>query len=379
MRPAAPEHAATMLRAPVTSCDAPGSNGWRPHALTGLAAIALAASAAWLSGCSSGGGAASTSDGASSADPAPAPSSAPSASGGGGTRVEQADTLAKEGRLDEALAQLAKAIEENPTLTTAYVKMGDIHMGRGDYPAAERAFREASDRDPRNFEAAYNHGLALQLLERVSDAIKAYLRALSIRPDDREANLNLATAYLQLGEATQALPYAERAAQIDPSHGPSRVNLGAVYNALTRYEDAVREYEAAAELLDLDKSPELLLNLADTLGKINRHQEMANTLERLVAASPSAQAYERLGSARFRLRDYEGSLGAFRKAIELDSKHFPAWNGVGVCLLNKYLMSEQRDRTVRDEAVAALRQSLRINPRQPKIVELASKYAGTSS
>ncbi len=293
-------------------------------------------------------------------------------------RVAQADALAKEGKIAAALDQLTKAIEENPTLTTAYVKMGDIHKAQGDFPAAEKAYGEASERDPRNFDAAYNHGLVLQLLDRVADAVKAYLRALTIRPDDREANLNLATAYLQLGEAGQALPYAEKAVQVDPAHGPSRVNLGAVYNALTRYEDAVREYEAAAELLNLDKSPELLLNLADTLGKINRHQEMANTLERLIAVAPSAQAYERLGSARFRLRDYEGALGAFRKAVEQDSQHYPAYNGVGVCLLNKYLMSEQRDRAVRDEAVGALRQSLRINPRQPKIVELASKYAGAN-
>jgi tetratricopeptide (TPR) repeat protein len=289
-------------------------------------------------------------------------------------RLDQADELAKDGRLNEALAQLALAIRDNPTLTPAYVQMGDIHRQQGNIAAAADDYGRASDLDPRNFQAAYGHGLMLQLLDRVTEAVNAYLRALSIRPDDREANLNLATAYLQLGEARQSLPYAERAVRIDPESGSSRVNLGAVYAALGRHEEAVAQYEAAADRLDLNKNPNLLLNLADSLGKINRHQEMANTLERLIQVQPTAQAYERLGAAQFRLRDYDAALASFTKATEVDPRHFPAFNGVGVCLLNMYLLGDQRDRAYRDQAMEALRTSLRINPSQPRIVELVSKY-----
>ncbi len=288
-------------------------------------------------------------------------------------RVTQADALIEEGRIAEALAQLALAIRENPTHSTAYVKMADIHKDQGNYAAAEASYREAGRLEPSNFHVAYNHGLVLQLLNRLSDAVRAYLRALSINPNDRDANLNLATAYLQLAEPAQALPYAERAANADPAHGPSRVNLGAVYAALNRHAEAVSQYEAAADLMAL--TPELLLNLADSLSRINRFEEMLNTLDRLVALQPSALAYERRGSALFRLRRYDDALASFRNAEHSDPNHFPALNGIGVVLLNQYLTGQQKDRDFRDQGLNALRRSLKINPNQPRILELVSRFS----
>lgn len=290
--------------------------------------------------------------------------------------VEIADALRDEGRLDEALAQLAQAIRDNPAMPSAYVRMADIHRDRGDYAEAERAYGRASDLEPNNFHSVYHHALMLQLLDRLPEAVRVYLRALTIRPEDRDANLNLATAYLQLREPRQALPYAQRAVRVDPSHAPGRVNLGAIYSALDRHREAVLEYEAALE--HDGATPETLLNMADSLNKLQRYDEMANTLDRLLATNPppgiAAVAHERMGSALFRMGRYDDALLCFRRAVEIDPTHYPALNGVGVCLLNKYLTSDPRDTEAQREAVRVLRRSLQINGRQPRIVELLSRY-----
>lgn len=291
-------------------------------------------------------------------------------------RVHLADALREEGRLDDALAELAMAIRDNPALPDAYVRMADIHRERGDYSEAERAYGRASDLEPNNFHSVYHHALMLQLLERLAESVRVYLRALTLRPDDRDANLNLATAYLQLREPRQALPYAQRAVRVDPGYAPGRVNLGAVYSALDRHREAVLEYEAALE--HAGATPEALLNMAESLNKLQRYDEMAHTLDRLVAMDPSptiaAIAYERMGSALFRMGRHDDALAAFRIATEKDPTHYPALNGVGVCLLNKYLTSEPRDTEAQREAVRVLRRSLQINARQPRIVELLSRY-----
>ncbi len=286
--------------------------------------------------------------------------------------VAQAATLTEQGRIDEAIAQLELAIQENPTLTTAHVDLGDIYRVQGNYEAAEESYRVATTLEPRNFDAQYGHGLVLQMLNRLADAVRAYLRALSINPNDFNANLNLATAYLQLQDSRQALPYARKAVEVDPRNGPARVNLGAIYAAVGEYESAIREYQAAAELMDF--TPPLLLNLADSLGKTGRYQEMVNTLGQLLRMAPSAQAYERLGFALFRLQRFDEALDAFANAVELDNRHFPALNGLGVCLLNRYLMSDRTDNVARREGVAALRKSLQVNRDQPRIADLVSRY-----
>ena len=288
------------------------------------------------------------------------------------SHVNVGESLMSEGRLDEALQQFILAIEENPTLTPAYMGMADVYSERGEYAAAEVGYRKATELEPSNFDAQFNHGRVLQILNRLSEAIRAYVRALSIRPNDFNANLSLATAYLQIGEPRQALFYAQHAVELDTRAPAAREILGAVYSAIGRHNDAVREYQAAAELMEL--TPDLLLNLADSLGKARRYREMLNTLDQLVRLSPSAAAYERLGYAHFRLNELDAALEAFEEAVRLDPNHYPALNGVGVCLLNEYILSDRQDLAARKDAVRALRRSLQIKRDQPRIVELLSRY-----
>jgi tetratricopeptide (TPR) repeat protein len=286
--------------------------------------------------------------------------------------VARAETLRDQGFLDQALAEFEKAIEINPKLTVAYLGAGDIYRLRGDYEAAERNYRQAAELTPRDFQAQYLHGLSLQLLGRYSDAARAYLRALELRRDDFQANLNLATTYLQLGEPAEGLPYGQRAVQLNPKSPDARINLGAVYSMLDRHAEAVVEYQQAAELTEL--TGPLLLNLANSLGRVGRYEEMVNTLEQLARTAPTAAGYERLGAGLFKLRRYDESLSAFRKSVEIDPNHYPAHNGIGVCLLNQWEWSKQTDETARKEALAALRRSLHIEPSQPIILEWVGRY-----
>lgn len=286
--------------------------------------------------------------------------------------VAQGTELVAEGRYAEALQAFDKAISDNPLLVSAYVGAGDALRAQGDYAAAEKRYAQACAIEPTNFDAQYNHGLTLQLLNRWPEAVSAYVRALAIKPGDFQANLNVATAYLQLSEPDQALPFAQRAAGIDPNSGAARNNLGRIYAAMDRHAEAIVEFRQAAELMQ-PTSP-LLLNLANSLGKDNRHEESVNVLNQLIQTEPSPAAYERLGASLFKLRRYDASMAAFRTALEIDPNHFPALNGLGVCLLNQFEFTGQNDEVARREAVRALRRSLQLQPNQPAILNLVTRY-----
>lgn len=286
--------------------------------------------------------------------------------------VTQAKELRTAGRDDEALALLTRAIEANPTLTVAHLEAAQIYEEQGDFDAAERSFGTAAQREPSNFNAQFGHGRSLHLLNRIAEAVRAYLLALAVQPNNFDANLALATAYLQIDGPSQALPYAQRAVQINASNGPARSNLGSVYSQLGRHRDAVEQYQSAAELMEL--SPSLLMNLAESLGKIERYNEMVNTLDTSNRLKPSAPAWERIGFAHFKMKRFEESMNAFRQAIAVDDAHYPALNGLGVCLLNQYLLSNKQDATALSESMTNLRKSLRINNRQPRIVDLIARY-----
>jgi len=289
-----------------------------------------------------------------------------------GIALENAKSLSAGGDRARALAEFRRAIEINPELTEAYLGAGDLYMEEGDYGSAEPLFAQAAKVEPQSFDAQYKHGLALHLLDRVVEAIGAYVRALRINPNSFEANLHLSTAFAQLGEFDQALPYAERTVELDPRSAEARRNVATIYRSLNEHEAAVAELQQAAELMEL--TPELLMELSDSLGKLNRYAEMVVTLEQLVEKAPTPGAYERLGFAQFRLERYEEAEANFDSALELDPSYYPALNGVGVCLLNKYILSGRKDNKSLDRAVSMLRRSLRVKRDQPRVVQLLGRY-----
>lgn len=286
--------------------------------------------------------------------------------------TQRAKLLLASGRLRDALSEFERAIELNPMAIDAHIGIGDVYKGEGDLPRAENAYRRAANLGPSNFQAQYAHALVLQIMERYAEAVRAYLRALQINPRDFKANMNIGLAFVQLGQPEQGLPYAERATRLNPESGPAHHNLGVCYAAVGRHQEAIDSYRRASE--DLGLVPQLLLAIADSQAALGEHQSAASTLRRLINVEPSADAWRRLGAAHFREREYADSLKAFEAALEYDANHYPALNGVAVCKLNDYLWSDKTDLKALEQAVVAMRKSLRINRDQPKIVELLTRF-----
>lgn len=276
------------------------------------------------------------------------------------------------GDYEVALAMFQDIIAENPTIPTAYVGMGDVYAAQEQYEAAEPAYRRATQLDPFNYDAHFGHGFALQMLDRLVEAILAYHKALTIQPESHDANLSLATTYLQMNEAHSAVVFAEKAVELDQESGSAHANLGAAYENLGRTAEAIDEYLIAIELID-EPAP-VMLNLVNALSKERRYRETVNAATNLIRIEPSANAYERLGWAYFKLNDYDASIEAYRAGARFDRNHWPSLNGIGVNALNKWLLSGKTDSEAAEEARTAFRRSLRLKSDQERVIELLSHY-----
>lgn len=178
---------------------------------------------------------------------------------------------------------------------------------------------------------------------------------------------------MQAEEPGRARPFAERAVFLDPNSAAARINLGSIYAALNEHRRAVDEYQQAAELVD-PISPELLVNLAESLRALGEDSQVINVLDQLLRTNESALAWERRGAAMFRLGDYNGAATSFERAIEIDAQHYPAFNGLAVLRLNQFLESNNTDTTALQQALDNFRKSLQIEPRQPRARELLSRF-----
>ena len=288
-------------------------------------------------------------------------------------RLDVAREAAGKDDYETALRVFRELLQDNPTLADAYTGMGAVHEKRGDLELAEPAYARAVSLDPGDFTAVSSHGRVLEALGRWRDSVLAYQRALMIRPRDLGSNLAMSRLMMLTEQPESAVVFAERAVKIDPQNGDARLQLARSLSKAGRGGDAIREYEAACELVE--PPADVMFALVNAYAAEKRYREAANAAEALTRTAPSAAAFERLGWSLFRLNEFDKSDVAYRSAIELDASYWPALNGVGVNALNVWLQGGKADKDPRrDEARAMLQRSLRANPDQPKVAALLLKY-----
>jgi tetratricopeptide (TPR) repeat protein len=109
------------------------------------------------------------------------------------------------------------------------------------------------------------------------------------------------------------------------------------------------------------------MNLARNLQYRGRAVEAASVLERLVNTADSPNARRRYGDALAAAGREADALRQYRQALKMDPRHYPAMNGLAALLITQYRNGLLLDDRKRDEAIAMWKQSLQINPTQPKV------------
>jgi tetratricopeptide (TPR) repeat protein len=136
------------------------------------------------------------------------------------------DDLAKSGRLSDAGRYLAKELE---TAQDAELmnRLGETYLLQGDFPRAERCFRQAAAWDPRSYAPHLQLAkLALQQRRR-DEALQHLSQARLLAPRQYGVLYNLASVYRQLGQAEEAARVQEAIKEVrDAASSAPRVMRG---------------------------------------------------------------------------------------------------------------------------------------------------------
>jgi tetratricopeptide (TPR) repeat protein len=108
----------------------------------------------------------------------------------------------------QAIALLGKTGEaykqelqiRNEVLSNAYKNIGNAYNELKQYNEAAEALKHATEIEPKNAAAHFNHGLALYNGGRYSEAIEAYKSVIELKPDLAGAHYNLALAYVAIND-----------------------------------------------------------------------------------------------------------------------------------------------------------------------------------
>jgi superkiller protein 3 len=274
------------------------------------------------------------------------------------------------GRSDDAVREMRRAIELNPSYAPAQWRLGLWLLDRNQTEGAERAFSRATDIDPAD--RAGWIGLARVYLQRDENERAAGLleRLAASAPGDGYTLQLLGTAYRGLGKAEQATSASQVGAKseaqwTDPwtdEMAAYRRGYAALLKDATAHIVAGRFREAIAilEQLQRDKPDDLVLmaHLGQVYVAAGRDADGVSLLERVVARQPDRfEAHVDLATGYMHLGNLGKARAAVQRALALNASFAPAYETLGLV--------QWRDGHTRD-AVEAFDRSVQLDPRNAR-------------
>src|SRR5262249_7865565 len=187
------------------------------------------------------------------------------------------------GNLAEAEQLYKKVLRAQPNHLGALNLLGILltQVGRDD--EAERAIRTALGINAASDATQYNHGLVLQKLRRLPEALIAFDKALALNPHAETWN-SRGTVLNELKRFEQALSDFDRPVELRPDFADALYNRGNALNGLKRYESAIESYARAIKLNPAHAGA--YNNRATSLLNLRRLEDALTDFDRAIGLRP---------------------------------------------------------------------------------------------
>ena len=230
--------------------------------------------------------------------------------------LKRGQTYRRRGEFVAAIRDLRRASELDPTATLPLDELGDAYLSDTPhrYRSAAERFEEFVRLDSRAPRVLYKLAFA-RYHERLYDAaIDALQRALAI--DDRipEAHYLLGLCYRDVQQPDPARKSLERAILLQPTLLHAREELADLYRAMGRTDDYLMQLE---RLGALDPSPSRDVALGLAYARAGQTERAITTLGRTAERHPeNPYAYVALGRVWLEVAQAKDDRVALRKALE---------------------------------------------------------------
>lgn len=225
---------------------------------------------------------------------------------------ERGDTESSARWLREASAAAAGDADAPAELGLSYLAAGCLNL-------ADRAFRQALQRDPSSIKARANLGALCLYRGHLHEAIQCYRQVLASDPEDLETRCNLANALTEAGRGQEALSVLDEAGEAAARSPLLLAVRGAVLVGMEQYAAAAEVLERALVLQPADDMA--LINLAYARQQLGDTDAALTVLLRAVAVNPdNARATADLTSLL-------ASAGRGPEALQLGSRFLARHGG----------------------------------------------------
>src|SRR2546421_3687893 len=197
--------------------------------------------------------------------------------------LERGRALLQEGDLNDAIAELSRAVSLDPRLSQAHSLLAVAYDQKGLHDRAQDSYKHAIDANENDPQALNNLGYSLYLSGNYRAAVDRLKRAARLAPSDARILNNLALAQVRLGKYDDAYRNFARADGEFNGH----TNVAALLVRVGREDKAIQHLEAARRLQP--DSQNVLRKLAE-LYERGGDREKADAARQALQAADAKQA-----------------------------------------------------------------------------------------
>jgi tetratricopeptide (TPR) repeat protein len=271
-----------------------------------------------------------------------------------------------------AIRKLELATELDRNFAVAFSMKGDLYQAEQKYDKSADAYERAATLDPWSFKDFFNLGKVSQILKQFTRAANAYVAAAKLDPQHYGAQIGAAQSYFELKDFEQSHQYAQKAKEIDPSQADPELLLGDIFEEQKEHLEAISAYRRALELQG--NQPKVMVSLARAYLRTGRYSSAKELLTDVIATEPeNAVAHQYLGFAQLKLKETQEAIDSYKRAVKFGKDDWMAHKSLGVAYMLS-AMQNNNDEKIKALAVEQWTISLQINPDQPQLRELLSKY-----
>jgi len=209
-------------------------------------------------------------------------------------------------------------------------------------------------------------GAANQSLGNLEEAIKAYKKSLSIKPDYAEAHNNIGVTLREQGKLDKAVTALKKALSIKPDYAEAYNNIGIVLRNLGKLEEAIEAYTKALSLKP--GYAQALNNIGVALQDQGKLDQAIVAFNKSLSINPDyAEAHHNLGNALKKQGQLDKAVMAFSKALSIKPGYADTYNNMGNTL---------KEQGEINKAVEAYTKALSIKPDYGSARHMVSALTG---
>ncbi len=188
-------------------------------------------------------------------------------------------SLINEKQYKDGIAELKKALEQDPKNIQVYIDLARVHFLLNDKPAAEATLRQALSVDPHALPALLALADYYDVVGQSARAETHYQQAMEADPDNEAVYLHLASHYQRHAKPVDAEATLQKLVARKPQADTPLIHLGDYFTALGQPEKALVSYRRATEVVPSSSNArdKLIGHYLDT-GKIAEAEPLVNAL-----------------------------------------------------------------------------------------------------